>query len=841
MSYQYGFLEDDEEMQPIEDFPDDYKNESQSIHVSAIRPTFNPPSARIPGGSFGTLPSSSSDHILHKVLDQDLSINSPSRRKRLKMLQVPKSREESPYNTKGSTDRLTAKKFRNYHEESIPFTEKASKLRQSFENCSDFQELEDLPSDEKVLKFITVLSSPNSQKKLAGLQGIHESVERQEISLSVKEKVLSEVFSLLEKWDEYDIDVIECCLDVIGSIGPHRISINNIPLLASILIHDETTDTPSIHQAAFACLSRLGPSGIESLVKIASKDYAYLQIWVLERLVLTNTIQRNIIVPALVQDALSPNSNLRLQAVAAINRMYSVAWEGGALPVLLNLMEEGSVDRQLLACTIRACGTPGEQALIRILKNNPVAKIRMAASGALCWRVPSRPKQLEIRLVNENIRYQLMAGSMCKYIGPCTPVVLKEDQEALLEINVQDFLSSLQRWIRSENTQDVFPNLLQFKVNLENTIDDKSEISIPVVRALSSALRDEFEGVRETSAYALGFIGIPEAADSIESLTKLLKDPSAQVRTMAAWAIGRLGSVAYKAGPALISLLKDSYWKVRTAACISLASAGHHIANSAIPILYRILKDGSINRNTVAETIVRLGPTGEKLLIDMLNKEPNGNSTLRCGAIKALAHANVYNNNIDFVVEALFQLSNDNIPTVRREVLLTLKALAEKAKLQVTYLKPRMLLPLYFNFMKDPAKEVRDASTLGIVSAGPQGQLMLIEAMTKDDNYVVRAQAIKGLGVIGSSTFRSLLLGLHDPHPGVRKASADTISLFSPESINEEFWEKASQRQSMKCAIREILKLPYPIQQNTSNLLKELLEILESETKLEDPQNNTSN
>ena len=105
----------------------------------------------------------------------------------------------------------------------------------------------------------------------------------------------------------------------------------------------------------------------------------------------------------------------------------------------------------------------------------------------------------------------------------------------------------------------MFPNLYRFQVNLETTYEDKSEISLSVIKSLALALKDDFEGVRETSAYALGFIGLPEAADAIESLTKLLKDQSAQVRTMAAWAVGRLGSVAYKAGPSLINLLKDSY------------------------------------------------------------------------------------------------------------------------------------------------------------------------------------------------------------------------------------------------------------------------------------------
>ena len=72
---------------------------------------------------------------------------------------------------------------------------------------------------------------------------------------------------------------------------------------------------------------------------------------------------------------------------------------------------------------------------------------------------------------------------------------------------------------------------------------------------------------------------------------------------------------------------------------------------------------------------------------------------------------------------------------------------------------------------------------------------MLIEALTKDQNPVIRAQAARGLGLFGPCTFRSLLLGLHDSHSGVRKAAALSISKhFSMEAISDEFWEKVAQR-----------------------------------------------
>jgi HEAT repeat protein len=133
------------------------------------------------------------------------------------------------------------------------------------------------------------------------------------------------------------------------------------------------------------------------------------------------------------------------------------------------------------------------------------------------------------------------------------------------------------------------------------------------------------------------------------------------VRTTAAWAVGRIGQAAWKAGPILIEMLRDTYWKVRTAACIALATAGQQVADRAISALSRLMKDGSINRDNVAETIVRLGPQGEQLLIEMLGNQPVSNFKLRKGIVHALSQANIEHNNIDFVIETLFKISGDGM------------------------------------------------------------------------------------------------------------------------------------------------------------------------------------
>jgi hypothetical protein len=70
--------------------------------------------------------------------------------------------------------------------------------------------------------------------------------------------------------------------------------------------------------------------------------------------------------------------------------------------------------------------------------------------------------------------------------------------------------------------------------------------------------------------------------------------------------------------------------------------------------LTKILRDGTVNRQTVAETMINVGPLGEQTLVQILKNEPENNHKLRECIIRALALANVNNPNVDFVIEVLF-------------------------------------------------------------------------------------------------------------------------------------------------------------------------------------------
>jgi len=82
-----------------------------------------------------------------------------------------------------------------------------------------------------------------------------------------------------------------------------------------------------------------------------------------------------------------------------------------------------------------------------------------------------------------------------------------------------------------------------------------------------------------------------------------------------------------------------------------------HLSGQVIPILVRLLRDGQLNKQTVAETIVLMGAYGEQTLVNIYGKEPDCNLKLRTCIVRALALSNVNNASIDFVIEMLFKAS----------------------------------------------------------------------------------------------------------------------------------------------------------------------------------------
>ncbi len=80
------------------------------------------------------------------------------------------------------------------------------------------------------------------------------------------------------------------------------------------------------------------------------------------------------------------------ECIALLNRMGTLVWESGGLPIILELLEDGTVDRQLLASVLRTSGEEGEELLIKIIRYHKDYKIRMAAASVLSYRLAVNPR-----------------------------------------------------------------------------------------------------------------------------------------------------------------------------------------------------------------------------------------------------------------------------------------------------------------------------------------------------------------------------------------------------------------------------------------------------------------
>jgi hypothetical protein len=115
------------------------------------------------------------------------------------------------------------------------------------------------------------------------------------------------------------------------------------------------------------------------------------------------------------------------ECIALLNRMGTLVWESGGLPIIVELLEDGIVDRQLLASVLITSGDEGEELLIKILRYHKDYKVIMAAASVLSYRLSTNPKKIEVDLrLDSNDVVQLNAippGQICRYSWPISSVI----------------------------------------------------------------------------------------------------------------------------------------------------------------------------------------------------------------------------------------------------------------------------------------------------------------------------------------------------------------------------------------------------------------------------------
>ena len=460
-----------------------------------------------------------------------------------------------------------------------------------------------------------------------------------------------------------------------------------------------------------------------------------------------------------------------------------------------------------------------------------------------------------------------------------TNELLNDNEEEYLEVNTRDFLAALRRMlvmnvdhshprlvhngqantvdninmkiVSNELIEKYFQLLDLSEINEQATeIDDNNNINTnnnqesdmtvnetghyflqqDIIKSLSKCLKDYSVKVRETAATSLGLIGLPEALHSLDALIENINDEDVNVKSKIIWAIGRICNGADNSIiPFIIESVKCNMWKVKKASLYTLGQLGSRTANEALPYLIKLLKESPINKQTIAETIVKLGLEGESVLLKLMTQESDANYKLKAAIVRAFAFADINSTNIDFIIECVFRQGKNSNSLVRKAAIFAVKVLCEKAEEKSTYLKKKNVIPFYYDKLKDKESTIQQYAINCIKALGPQGELIFIEGLVNDPNPVIRANCAIGLGEIGVHTIRTLLVGLHDEEEGVRTTVEKVIvtQMNIADVVNYFAENEGGQLSSLKIAIKDLIENNYPLSMFAKNYLNQLIEEIE--------------
>ena len=363
---------------------------------------------------------------------------------------------------------------------------------------------------------------------------------------------------------------------------------------------------------------------------------------------------------------------------------------------------------------------------------------------------------------------------------------------------------------------------------LEGIDLDHEYISEEIIKSLGKCLSDYSEKVRDSAATSLGVIGLPESSIAIDYLIPHLKDKNVEVRSKIIWDIGRIAPALDNSVIGEVAIcIQSNMWKVKKATLYTLAQFGNRCNKNILPYLINLLKESPINKQLIAETIVRMGIEGENNLLLMMNSEPDSNYKLKSAVIRGYSYVDITSPNIDFILESIFKLSNNEFASVRKACIFTIHELASRANENITYLKKKNIIPFYYDKLKDKDLNIQGYAINCLKSLGPEGELAFIEGFTKDNNYLTRINCGLGLADSGIQNMRTLLLGLQDKNKNVRNAIEKVMIVKMPISEVVNYFSNEGQLKSLKITVKELLKKKNNLQMVTIGYLEKLLSSIE--------------
>jgi HEAT repeat protein len=158
---------------------------------------------------------------------------------------------------------------------------------------------------------------------------------------------------------------------------------------------------------------------------------------------------------------------------------------------------------------------------------------------------------------------------------------------------------------------------------------------------LRQAASDRVVFVRWAAARALGRSAPPKptpaaVADDVAALTRLTADPDPDVRTAALVALGRFGTAAESATPAVLTAAGRGDVEPRVAAIKALPALGTD-ADRTVPVLISALQNPDLRlRRVAAAGLIRFGPDAKAALPELRQAATSPDPELRLNAAEAI-------------------------------------------------------------------------------------------------------------------------------------------------------------------------------------------------------------
>jgi HEAT repeat protein len=300
------------------------------------------------------------------------------------------------------------------------------------------------------------------------------------------------------------------------------------------------------------------------------------------------------------------------------------------------------------------------------------------------------------------------------------------------------------------------------------------------IPALTEFLKDKDEDVRSIAAYSLGRLG-PKAKAAIPALTDVLKDKRGcgEGRGNAARALGSIGPEAKTAIPALTELLRDSHQFVRRAAAQGLGGIGR----AAVPVLTELLgdKDPKV-RMEAAWALNQIGADASAAVPALAESLRDKDADVRRTAVWALTSVG------PTAIPVLTALLKDKDGEVRGHAAFALAGIYGVSPGARTGQEAKTAIAALTDLLKDKNTDARMFAAYALGHIGPEAATA-VPALTeslKDKEAAVRRNAADAIGQIGSESraaVSALAKLLPDEDMQVHRSATEALTRLGPAAV----------------------------------------------------------